>query len=64
MPMPIPGEPTRELEPLGSYATVEDALKEWPWERSGHRRSGYPEAAEELRAKLDRLKERRADGVA
>ncbi len=33
----------------GSHATVDEALESWPKEISGLRRSGYPEAAGELR---------------
>ncbi len=48
---------------LGSPATVDEALKSWPREITSLKRSGYPEAADELRAKLDRLKGLRAEGA-
>lgn len=48
---------------LGSHATVDEALKSRPKEISGLRRSGYPEAAGDLRAKLDRLRRLRHDGA-
>ncbi len=48
---------------LGSHATVDEALELWPREISGLRRSGYSEAAGKLRAKLDRLRRLRDDGV-
>ena len=49
---------------LGANATVDYALKSWPREASRLRRSGYEEAADELKAKLDRLKALRRDGAA
>ncbi len=59
----VDGQPRQKVVMhLGSYATVDEALKGWPRDISSHRRSGYPEAAEELRAKLDQLKGLRNDG--
>ncbi len=48
---------------LGSHATVDEAIKGWPREITRLRRGGYPEAADGLRAKLDRLKALKAGGV-
>ena len=60
----VEGQPRQKLVMhLGGHATVDEALKEWPKDVSSHRRSGYQEAAEELRAKLDRLKRLRDDGM-
>ncbi len=47
---------------LGSHATVDDALKEWPRTIARLRRGAYEAEAETLKAKLDRLKKLRAAG--
>jgi hypothetical protein len=61
----IDGQPRQKVVMhLGQYATVEDALKGWPREIARFRRGGYEAAAEELAAKLERLKALRADAVA
>jgi hypothetical protein len=60
----VDGQPRQKVVlHLGGHATVNDALKEWPREVSLLRRHGYPDAADNLKAKLDRLKELRAEGV-
>ena len=48
---------------LNNYPTVDDALKGWPKDASRLRRWGYPGAAEELSAKLERLERLRTEGV-
>ena len=60
----VEGQPRQKVVMhLGRYPTVDDALKGWPRDIGGHRRGGYPEAADELKAKLDRLKGLRAEGA-
>ena len=61
----VDGKPRQKvLIHLGSYPTVDEALKAWPREVGGLRRSGYHDAADALKEKLDRLRKLRAEGVA
>jgi hypothetical protein len=60
----IDGKPRQKVVlHLNQYPTVDDALKGWPKDVSRLRRGGYEEAADEVTAKLDRLKKLRAEGV-
>ncbi len=60
----VDGKPRQKVVlHLGGYPTVDEALKGWPRDASRLRRHGYPEAAEEVKAKSDRLKGLRAEGV-
>jgi hypothetical protein len=61
----VEGKPRQKvLIHLGFHPTVDDALKQWPREVGRLRRSGYDEAADTLKGKLDRLRKLRSDGVA
>jgi hypothetical protein len=61
----VDGKPRqRVVLHLGRHQTVDEALKGWPRDASSLQRHGYPEAADEVRTKLARLKELRAGGVA
>jgi len=60
----VDGQPRQKVVMhLGGHDTVDDAIRAWPREISSLRRGGYPEAADNLKAKLDRLKELRTEGV-
>jgi hypothetical protein len=60
----VEGQPRQKvvMHP-GGNPTVDKALNSCPKDISDLRRRGYPQAAEELRTKLDRLKELRDDGT-
>ena len=61
----VDGRPRQKvLVHLGHLPTVDDALKRWPREVGRLRREGQEEAADALKAKLDRLRELRAEGTA
>jgi hypothetical protein len=61
----VNGRPRQKvLIHLGHHPTVDDALNQWPREVGRLRRAGHQEAAEGLKAKLDRLRELRAKGRA
>ena len=61
----VEGKPRQKvLIHLGHHSTVDDALKRWPREVGRLRRSGYDDAADALKEKLDRLRKLRSDGVA
>ena len=60
----VDGKPRQKvILHLNHYPTVDEALKGWPRDASSLRRRGYQEAAEEVRTKLARLKELRAEGI-
>ena len=57
----VDGKPRQKvLMHLGHHATVDEALKRWPREVGGLRRSGNDDAADALKEKLDRLRKLRA----
>ena len=61
----VDGKPRQKvLVHLGHHKTVDEALKRWPREVGRLRRKGYYEAADALKAKLDRLRKLRAEGRA
>lgn len=61
----VDGKPRQKiLVHLGNYSTVDEALRRLPYDIGSSRRSGYAERADKLRARLERLKELRASGVA
>ena len=61
----VNGKPRQKiLVHLGSYSSVDEALKRLPYDVGSFRRSGYAEMADKLQARLERLKELRAGGVA
>jgi hypothetical protein len=60
----VDGKPRQKvILHLNHYPTVDEALKGWPRDAFSLRRRGYQEAAEEVRTKLARLKELRAEGI-
>jgi hypothetical protein len=61
----VDGRPRQKvLMHLGHHATVDEALKRWPREVGGLRRRGKDEAADALKAKLERLRKLRKSGIA
>ena len=61
----VDGKPRQKvLIHLGKYPTADEAIKAWPREVGRLRRSGYNDAANALKEKLDRLRKLRAEGVA
>ena len=61
----VEGKPRQKvLIHLGSYPTVDEAMKRWPREVRRLRREGYEEAADTLKDKLTRLRALRAEGRA
>jgi hypothetical protein len=61
----VDGKPRQKvLIHLGSYPTVDEALKRWPREVGRLRRSGSEKAADDLKEKLDRLRKLRESGDA
>jgi hypothetical protein len=60
----VDGKPRQKvLMHLGNHATVDEALRRWPREVGGLRRSGKDDAADALKEKLDRLRKLRKSGV-
>ncbi len=60
----VDGKPRQKvLVHLGRYPTVDDALRRWPREIGRLRRAGAANA-DKLEAKLERLRELRAEGKA
>ena len=48
---------------LGHHSTVDEALERWPREIGRLRRTGYADAADELKTKLDHLRKLRSQGT-